>query len=333
VQNLRLRMITAGLGVIHSPNAVGSEQIAGCGRLAPMDWPSGIFRREQALQQYGRARVEYWLQSGAWTRRFSGVYASADMPADDPRLDIRLAVESVGDLVVVRESAAVLHGFGILGSETVHLAGGPAKTARSRRGLQTHGYKLAPNEIARVDGMRVTTAERTVIDLARSSNRLDALAVIDAALRIEACTVETLAAQADSQRSSRGIVQARQIIKWGDGDAESPMESRARLRILDSDLPTPVLQWWVCDGLGRQIYRLDLGWPERKVGLEYDGVDHLDKPRQRHDIERQAWLSANGWRILHVTDVDVYRLHHRMITRLNSLLTDRQDQSPSQLAS
>jgi len=94
-------MITAALGVIHSPNAMGSEQIAGCGRLAPMDWPSGIFRREQALQQYGRARVEYWLQSGAWTRRFSGVYTSADMPADDPRLDIRLAVDAL-ELVFTR---------------------------------------------------------------------------------------------------------------------------------------------------------------------------------------------------------------------------------------
>jgi hypothetical protein len=119
------------------------------------------------------------------------------------------------------------------------------------------------------------------------------------------------------QGGSRGIVQARQLIDWGDVAAESPMESRARLRVLDSGLPRPVPQFWVCDRLGNRIYRLDLAWPDYRVGLEYDGIDHLDRSRQRRDLERRAWLSDAGWRVLYVTDVDIYRQHARMIARLD----------------
>jgi very-short-patch-repair endonuclease len=129
-----------------------------------------------------------------------------------------------------------------------------------------------------------------------------------------------LHAQLTRQSGSRGIVRARQILKWADGAAESPMESRTRLRILDSHLPTPQVQWWVFDSAGQPIYRLDLAWPEYKVGLEYDGVDHLDRVRQRRDLERRAWLAAAGWRVLWVTDLDIYRQYDRMLRRLEQFM-------------
>ncbi|HEX3812213.1 MAG TPA: hypothetical protein VHX59_05155 [Mycobacteriales bacterium] len=283
-------------------------------------WPSGIFTAEQALQLYGRPRVRRWLDTGVWTRPFRGVYVSADTQCDD-QTSIQLALMSAGaDLVVVRESAAVLHGFGVLEDGAIHLAGDQRKTARTPPGIHIHGYKLPPKDITHVAGVATTTAARTVVDLARSANRLDALAVVDLALRVNACSPEGLAEQALSQRSSRGIVQARRIVDWGDPAAESPMESRARLHLLDSDLPAPAPQWWVRDHHGKPIYRLDLAWPEYRVGLEYDGVDHLDRARQRSDIERRAWLTQNGWRILWVTDVDVYRAHVRMVARVRRLI-------------
>ena len=71
------------------------------------------------------------------------------------------------------------------------------------------------------------------------------------------------------------------------------------------------------DKFGKPVYRLDLAWPEYRVGLEYDGVDHLDRSRQRHDLERRAWLSDAGWQVLYVTDIDIYRQYARMIARLH----------------
>lgn len=284
------------------------------------NWPSGTFTREQALRLYGRPRVRRWLDTGVWTRPFRGVYVSIDTQCDEQR-SIYLALLSAGtDLVVVQESAAVLHGFGVLDDGTIHLAGDQRKTARTPPGIRIHGYTLPPTDITQIAGVTATTAARTAVDLARSANRPDALAVVDMALRVNACSADALAEQAVRQRSSRGIVQARQIIGWGNPAAESPMESRMRLRFLDSDLPAPTPQWWVCDQRGRPIYRLDLAWPEYRVGLEYDGIDHLDRGRQRSDIERRAWLTQNGWRTLWVTDVDVYRAHVRMVNGIRRLI-------------
>jgi very-short-patch-repair endonuclease len=285
-----------------------------------MQWPIGVFTRTEAVRQYGPERIRRWLSTGAWKRIDRGLYASIDTPLDAD-IRIRAALLSAGsDLTVVGESAAVLHGFGVLDSGVVHLAGQPSRTARSRPGLCIHGYRIPPADVGELAGMRVTTPARTAVDLARSVSRLDALAVLDAALHIGACTPEELAAQVANQRHAKGIVQARHIVAWANGLSESPMESRLRCRVLDAGLPMPTLQHWVRDGHGTGVFRLDLAWPEYRVGLEYDGAEHQDRMRQRHDLERRAWLAQRDWRMLSVTDIDVYRLHHRMIERVWSLL-------------
>jgi very-short-patch-repair endonuclease len=285
--------------------------------------PSGIFRSDQAVQTYGRSKVRRWVYSGAWVRPFRGVYVSADLGLTD-RLRVQAASVAVDHkLVVVRESAAVIHGFGVLGADPVHLAGDSATTARSQPGLQIHGWQLRPGETQSVAGVQVAAAARTAVDVARTVDRLDALPVVDAALRVNACTVDDLRAQLITQAGERGIVAARQLIEWGNAAADSPMESRARLRILDSDLPRPQVQWWVRNSAGVPIYRLDLAWPEYRVGLEYDGSDHLSRTRQRKDIERRSWLFQAGWRVLWVTDIDVYRQYLRMIARLWDLIRAR----------
>ena len=266
------------------------------------------------------SKVRRWVHSGDWIRPFRGAYVSADIKLDNETM-VRAAVAATGNsLVAVRESAAVMHGFGVLGTSPVHLSGASTKTARSQPGLEIHGYRIAPDEIRRVADIRATSADRTVVDLARIVDRLDALPVVDAALRAGACTNESLAAQLARQPGERGIVAARWLIERGDPAAESPMESRARLRVLDSTLPRPCLQWWARNSAGTPVYRLDLAWPDYRVGLEYDGSDHLTRMRQRSDIERRAWLMQTGWRVLWVTDVDIYRYHVRMIARLRQLI-------------
>lgn len=211
-------------------------------------------------------------------------------------------------------------GFGVLGTNPVHLAGESATTARSQPGLEIHGWRLRPDEIQRIGEIRVTSAERTVVDVARVVDRLDALPVVDAALRANACSIDDLRAQLAAQPGGRGIVTARQLIEWGDAAADSPMESRTRLRVLESDLPRPQVQWWVRNSAGVPVYRLDLAWPEYRVGLEYDGSDHLSRARQRKDIERRSWLFQAHWRVLWVTDIDVYQKYARMLSRLSDLI-------------
>jgi very-short-patch-repair endonuclease len=48
--------------------------------------------------------------------------------------------------------------------------------------------------------------------------------------------------------------------------------------------------------------RIDMGWPEYRVGVEYDGEHHWTDPNEyAKDIERLEFLAAQGWLIVRVS--------------------------------
>lgn len=123
-----------------------------------------------------------------------------------------------------------------------------------------------------------TNAARTAVDVARTLTRLDALATLDAALRAGVSST-ALTAELEKQAGRRGRRQAAQLIGLADVRAESPMESRTRLRCIDAGLPPPEPQIEVQTRNG--LRRIDLGWRRRRIGLEYDStVWHRGKPRR-----------------------------------------------------
>jgi hypothetical protein len=51
----------------------------------------------------------------------------------------------------------------------------------------------------------------------------------------------------------------------------------------------------------RHVGRIDMGWPEWKVGVQYDGIQHWTDPRQRtRDIDQNVEYQDLGWRMVHV---------------------------------
>jgi len=56
--------------------------------------------------------------------------------------------------------------------------------------------------------------------------------------------------------------------------------------------------------------RVDMGWPEWKVAVEYDGVQHWSDRRQRSwDIDRIALLEEAGWVVVRVSAEMLSRPH------------------------
>ncbi len=85
-------------------------------------------------------------------------------------------------------------------------------------------------------------------------------------------------------------------------------ESWARLRLVEAGFPRPEVQISLCDERGIEVYRLDMGMVEEKIGIEYDGVaHHLRSPEQRaHDDARRKDIHARwGWRTVATTAEDV----------------------------
>lgn len=92
--------------------------------------------------------------------------------------------------------------------------------------------------------------------------------------------------------------------------AESPMETRIRLAIVFAGLPPPVVQYPVGSFL------LDLAYPEHRIGVEYDGRDHLTPERARRDLAREGYLGRAGWEIVRVGAAEVYRRPDRVAERV-----------------
>lgn len=204
------------------------------------------------------------------------------------------------DAALVGLSAAAL-----LGSKWVP-ADAPAEIGRARRpgapGIVVHSGEISDDELCEVEGLECTTVERTAYDLGRRLALTLAVIRIDALLNARPVPIAHIQALADRYPGARHIRRLRSALALVDGGAESPQESRTRLLLMQAGLPPPVTQIEVRDDWGRVSARIDMGWPEWKVGVEYDGAQHWTDARQHaRDIERLEFLAALGWRIVRVS--------------------------------
>jgi very-short-patch-repair endonuclease len=273
----------------------------------------GVFTTAQARDSYSEWEIRRLISSGRWRRsRWRGVLVDAEMP-ESPSLELHAAALAAGpDLVVCHSTAARLWGFDVLDEPTLHFVGPPGLVNRRLPGIQVHPSSLGCDDAVRIDGVWCTPAARTACDVVRLTPAIDGLATLDAALRSAWCTPDDLARAAEAQAGLREVVRLRELIPHADRRAESPMESRMRWRFIEGGLPAPELQVRVGDG-GTQRY-LDTGWPDRRVGAEFDGLEaHMTARQLQEDRRRHNWLTDRRWKLLHFTGVDVYRRPAEMI--------------------
>lgn len=168
-------------------------------------------------------------------------------------------------------------------------------------GILVHRDELDADETCLVGGITVTTPARTAFDLGRRRNFDKAVIVLDALSHATGLPKGDVGALIDRHRGARGIVQLRHVLDFVDGGAESPQETRTRLLLVRAGLPVPTTQILVVDEFNHPIARVDMGWRQWRVGVEFDGAHHWTDPVQRtRDINRLAELEACGWRIIRV---------------------------------
>jgi len=187
----------------------------------------------------------------------------------------RLLVEATAQLaqsesVVSFGSAGVLHELPVTNPqiERVHLTRLRSNSGRIRPGVHVHVAPLDQSEVTRIDGMSVTSLDRTFLDLGRTGSYRTAVAVGDAALR-RGMDLAVAYDRIERAKGLRGIRTVRRAITVIDGRAESVGESYSRLIMLEHDLPKPDLQIEIIDG-GFSA-RVDFLWPGLKVVGEFDG--------------------------------------------------------------
>lgn len=279
---------------------------------ALLDTQNGVATSGQILTLQSRRAFNDDLRTGALQRIWQGIY-SRGAPDDWTRL--RGLDLSAGAVVpVCLGTAAALYGFDTENPKDLHVLNPPHHQLRNADGLVVHRRDGAP--MAEVRGRPATTAAWTAIEVARSLRRPRSLATLDAALRSGTCDRLELARALTKQAGRRGVVVVRELLPLADPRAESPMESEARLVIIDGGLPAPVLQYELIDGRG-QLRRLDFAWPDYRVAAEYDGMDwHSGADAMLANRNRTSALMDIRWAVVPIVFEDVRRRPDDLVSRI-----------------
>jgi len=272
----------------------------------------GLATTADLLTVTTRRRIAGFIKAGRLIRVCRGVYA-----LDEPDMLAKLAALDLiagQPIVACMATAAALYGFDTEDTSRVHMLD-PGVRMRPSRNVMVHQRIGAP--LRRVEGRLATAPAWTVIEVARTLRRSRALATLDAALHIGACTAGELRAAIREQKGRRGIVKVRELIGCADGRAESPMESEARLVFLDARLPRPELQYAIVDRYGR-VWRVDFAWPEAFLVAEYDSIEwHVGRERMLHDRLKTARLQECGFTTIPMTVDDIRRDPLGLTDRIN----------------
>lgn len=195
-------------------------------------------------------------------------------------------------------SAAALHGALWIDAKHPAELNQPSRSQPS--GILIHSDTLADDETCRVRGIRTTTPARTAFDLGRNRGLTRAVIRVDALLQATRLDIRDAMPLVERHRGIRGVVQLRQVLDLADAGSESPQETRLRLLFTSVGMRPSQTQIEVFDQR-RHVGRIDMGWPEWKVGVQYDGIQHWTDPRQRtRDIDQNVEYQDLGWRMVHV---------------------------------
>lgn len=234
------------------------------------------------------------------TRIYRNVYQRAGSALTAKDRAVAAWLWSGKKAVVAGNSAAAL-----LGAEWVD-PWAPAELISGRKRppplIVTRNETLLAGEFTVVNGVAVTSPARTAFDLGRRPGMVAAVVAIDSLARATGLDVGEVERMVEVHHGARGVKQLRRVLALVDAGAESPPETRTRLVIISAGLPRPRTQIAVHNEWGAVLARIDMGWEQWLVGVEYDGAQHWTDPRIRaKDIDRAAELERRGWRIIRVS--------------------------------
>ena len=222
------------------------------------------------------------------------------------------------DAVFAGKTAAWLFGLDLDPLNPIELIVPSRSGIRSRSGLDVRRCDITPRDVVKVRGLPTTTVHRTLFDLSMRLPSVEALVVIDAAVRGRLTDKESIRGYAELSDRRAGTRRLRSLAAFAE-PAESPMETRLRWLLLQSGLPHPEVQTDLRDSEGCFLGRADLYCPMSRLVIEFDGGNHRD--RLVEDNRRQNLLIHAGFRILRFTAADIHQRPDAVVAQVRWALT------------
>jgi very-short-patch-repair endonuclease len=267
-----------------------------------------------------RLLTKQQLRSSCWRHLFADVYAWSELPLDRVARAAAVSLAAPLGAVISGRWAAWLWGVDILRStdDRVEITIARDDHMWPRQGITIRHALIPASDLNVVEGIPVTSIFRTAFDLARRRKPNDQGDLIEAVVALDALAhkfwidPDEFLSYSLSHRGWRGVRLVPDVIQLADRGAESPMETRLRMLLVLSGLPTPHVQYEVpVDGTR---YRIDLAYPDHRLAIEYDGRNHTE--RWAADIRRQNLLEDRGWQFRRYVADDYYRRPERILTQV-----------------
>jgi hypothetical protein len=285
--------------------------------VRPLELRGKLFRASHVISAGLLTRSQ--LRSSAWRRVFPDVWACASLPLTHRLRALAAARLLLPGAVVSGRSAAVLWEAPLADEgDDVEVTVPPSFRGGSIPGIRLRRRALPDHDVVVRQGTRVTGRIRTALDLAEIRPLDDAVIAVDAFLVATRRPVGEVRAAA-ATGTGRHCRHVRRVLALADGLAGSPQETRLRLLLGRSDVPTPVAQHRVLED-GQFLARVDFAWPEHRLALEYEGTWHGAPQQVPEDRERLNRLFAAGWRVIFVTKDDLRR-PERLLSRIRAGLS------------
>src|SRR5699024_5561734 len=247
----------------HEPGACGAHRHAPTSparRVRP-----GLHRREARACAYPRAAADDGDQPPAGRPHLVQSHQCCAPQRASPAAATRLLPAPT---CLTHPRAPLLRGLPLLHPPVpTHVTQQHRPSSRADRSLVRHTRPLRAGDTTVLDNLPVTSLRRTSIDCAITLPPLEALAVLDGALA-QGLTIEVATTELRRLHGSSGTARARWCLERADAHAESAGETATRFTLLRHGLHVSQLQIPV--RTRRSRYRIDLGWPELKIGIEFD---------------------------------------------------------------
>jgi very-short-patch-repair endonuclease len=262
----------------------------------------GVVSRRQLMGLgMGRGAIDDRIARGQLRRVQWGIYAVGHRPMSRESRWIA-AVLTMGPRTVLSHRSAgslwrILPAMSILPEVT------RATRCESRLGLKAHCAVLRADEIACLDGIPVTSAPRTVLDIAALSTThqlekaLNEMQVRDITDKL---SIPDLLERYPRKRGTarlRALLADETAVR---GVARKELEERFAVLLDGTDLPRPRLNADV--SVRGRFFEADCLWAEQRVIVELDGrASHGTGRAFEKDRERDRLLVSEGWRVIRIT--------------------------------
>jgi len=261
------------------------------------------------------AEIRRLLRCGEWVVLRRGVYVEASLlAAAGCDAERRHALDVAACLLVLEfpAAAATTSAARILGLE--FLTAPPQepvvvtshdRTSRGRRsGYVVRSAALPEHHLRLRHGVLITSAARTVVDLAGELPFKDAVVLADSALRLGRASMRQLREVLCDCSGWPGNRAAQDVVAFADKKSGSVLESVSRVVFREQGIPAPLTQVAIGDEW-EQYGEVDFLWEEFNVIGEADGLGKYEpddrrstRDKVRAEKRREERLSDAGYEVV-----------------------------------